>query len=76
MIANKYKESGYELPKVVFWNLCSRHNNFPVQSKDENTALISGFSPSILKAVLSGDSMNPVSIMLKALNTERYEAIQ
>jgi hypothetical protein len=63
MIANKYKQSGYELPKVVFWNLCSRHNNFPVQSKDENTALISGFSPSILKAVLSGDSMNPVSIM-------------
>ena len=75
MIANKYKSSGYELPKVVFWNLCSRHDNFPVQAKDENTALISGFSPSILKAVLSGDSMNPVNIMLKTLNTERYNSI-
>jgi hypothetical protein len=76
MIADKYKQSGYEMPKVVFWNLCSRHNNFPVQAKDENTSLISGFSPSILKAVLSGDSMSPVNIMLKALNVERYDAVQ
>jgi hypothetical protein len=64
------------MPKIVFWNLQSRANNFPVQAKDENTALISGFSPSILKAVLTGDSMNPVNVMLKALNTERYSVIQ
>lgn len=76
MIANKYENAGYTMPKIVFWNLQSRANNFPVQAKDENTALISGFSPSILKAVLTGDSMNPVNVMLKALNTERYSVIQ
>jgi hypothetical protein len=76
MIKVKYEESGYQMPKVIFWNLCSRHNNFPVQAGEDNTALISGFSPSILKSVLAGEVMNPVNIMLKALNVERYSMVQ
>ena len=76
MIKVKYEESGYQMPKVIFWNLCSRHNNFPVQAGEDNTALISGFSPSILKSVLAGEVMNPVNIMLKALNIERYSMVQ
>jgi hypothetical protein len=76
MIANKYRNAGYEMPKIVFWNLQSRHNNFPVQAKDENTALVSGFSPTILKSILTGDAMNPVNVMLKTLNTERYSIVQ
>ena len=76
MIRRKYTESGYELPKIVFWNLCSRHDNFPVTANDQGVALISGFSPSILKTVLSGNGMNPVQIMLDTLNQPRYEAIK
>ncbi len=76
MIARKYRESGYELPKIVFWNLASRHDNFPVTADTNGVALVSGFSPSILKAVLSGNAMNPVQIMLDTLNTPRYEMIK
>ena len=76
MIATEYAQSGYEMPKIVFWNLNARGSNFPVQVKDANTALVSGFSPSILKSVLSGKNMTPVSIMLETLNAPRYEAIQ
>jgi hypothetical protein len=76
MIRSNYEKAGYEMPKVIFWNLCSRHNNFPVQAGENNTALISGFSPSILKSVLAGEVMNPVNIMLKALNVERYAMVQ
>jgi len=76
MIKEKYESSGYTMPKVIFWNLCSRHDNFPVQVGEDNTALISGFSPSILKSVLAGEAMNPISIMLKTLNTERYLSVQ
>ncbi len=76
MIRRKYEESGYELPKIVFWNLCSRHDNFPVTANDQGVALISGFSPSILKTVLSGNAMNPVQIMLDTLNQPRYEAVK
>lgn len=76
MIRREYAESGYEVPKIVFWNLCSRHDNFPVTSNDEGVALISGFSPSILKTVLSGNAMNPVQIMIDTLNQERYSLIK
>lgn len=76
MIRTKYVDSGYEMPKVVFWNIVSRHDNFPVKSDDKGTALVSGFSPSILKTVLTGNAMDPVQIMLDTLNTPRYEAVK
>lgn len=76
MIRRKYEEEGYTLPNIVFWNLCSRHDNMPVTKDDNGTALISGFSPSILKTVLSGNAMNPVQIMLDTINQPRYEAIK
>lgn len=76
MIRVKYEKSGYELPKIVFWNLVSRHDNFPVSADEKGTALVSGFSPSILKTVLTGNAMDPVQIMLDTLNTPRYEAVK
>lgn len=76
MIRKKYEASSYTMPKIIFWNLCSRHDNFPVSANEEGTALISGFSPSILKTVLSGKSVNPVEMMLETLNTSRYEAVK
>jgi hypothetical protein len=76
MIEEKYARAGYQLPKVVFWNIVSRHDNFPVQKHQNGAGLVSGFSPSILKSVLTGDVMNPVQIMLRTVNTPRYESIQ
>jgi hypothetical protein len=76
MIKNKYSESGYTMPKIVFWNLVSRHDNFPVKSDEQGTALVSGFSPSILKTVLTGNAMDPIQIMIDTLNTPRYEAVK
>ena len=76
MIKNKYSESGYTMPKIVFWNLVSRHDNFPVKSDEQGTALVSGFSPSILKTVLTGNAMDPIQIMLDTLNADRYSNIK
>jgi hypothetical protein len=76
MIASKYEKAGYVMPKVVFWNLASRHDNFPVQKHQSGAGLVSGFSPSILKSVLTGEVMDPVKIMLKTLNVERYASVQ
>jgi hypothetical protein len=64
------------MPKVVFWNLNARSQNFPAQASNSNVALVSGFSPSILKSLLSGKPMDPVNVMLDTLNVKRYEAIQ
>jgi hypothetical protein len=76
MIREKYERHNYELPKIVFWNLNASGKNFPVQVQDGNTALISGFSPSILKSVIGGKAMNPQSIMLDTLISERYSVVK
>ena len=73
MIERKYKAAGYELPKVVFWNL-NAHDNAPVKFDKSGTALVSGFSPAIAKSILSGDADNftPEAIMLKTVMVDRY----
>lgn len=76
MIAEKYSRSGYEMPKIVFWNLASRHDNFPIQQNQHGVGLVSGFSPSILKSILTGEVTNPVKIMLRTIDNPRYEAVQ
>ena len=68
----KWDDYGYSRPKVVYWNLMPYHGQ-PETSKSKNVALVSGFSPSILKSILSCDTdkFDPVNIMMETL--EKYE---
>lgn len=68
-----YIGEGYEMPKVVFWNLNSRTQNTPVRYNEQGVALVSGFSPAILKSILSGDKFSPKQIMLDAVMSPRYD---
>jgi len=73
MINKKYKDAGYNTPVVVFWNL-NASGNSPVKFDKSGTALVSGFSPSIMKSVLSVnlDDITPYGIMMKTIMDERY----
>ena len=73
-IERTYRNAGYEMPKVVFWNLNSSYGNAPVKFNESGTALVSGFSPSIVKPLLSGDmdSFTPEAVMLKTIMDDRY----
>ena len=77
MIARKYKDAGYTLPKVVFWNLNASYGNAPVKFNKSGTALVSGFSPAIVKSLLAGDIENftPESVMLKTIMDDRYKVL-
>ena len=76
MISTMYKEAGYELPSIIYWNIQSRGKNIPVSFNETGTALISGFSPSILKSLLKGVIVSPQQIMEETIMTERYEQIK
>ena len=62
----EYEKAGYDLPKIVFWNL-DAHMGTPAQCSDDSVAMVSGFSPSIMKAILNAQEFNPISIMEEAL---------
>lgn len=71
IIDNMYEDAGYERPNLVFWNL-NNHAGAPVSFNEDGTALVSGFSPSIMKSILGAKKFNAESIMLDTVNKDRY----
>jgi len=66
-IQKKYKQYGYEAPKLVFWNLVGGYKGSPIDNRD-NVALVSGFSPTILKAVLKNTAIDPIGVLKDAVD--------
>ena len=75
-IKGLYEACGYEMPGIIFWNVNGRLGNVPVKTNTPNTALVSGFSPSIIRSVLGGDELTPLAVMLKTINSDRYSCIK
>ena len=76
MVARKYANAGYAVPKIVFWNLSPYgDSNTPVRFDDKGVCLVSGFSPAIMKSVLANDleEFTPYSVMVKTLTKPRYD---
>lgn len=75
VIAKKYANAGYSIPRLVFWNVNSRTGTIPVKENELGVALVSGFSVNIAKMVLS-NKLNPYECLLETLNSERYAPIE
>ena len=75
VIQESYKNAGYKVPKLIFWNICSRTKTIPILENDLGVILVSGFSPSILNMVLTNES-DPYKVILDVLNSERYAPIE
>ena len=69
-----FAEAGYDLPRVVFWNVQSRNKQQPVTQNEQGVALVSGCSPRIFSMLKSG-ILSPLGYMLDILGAERYEKI-
>lgn len=69
----RWEDAGFERPMVVYWNTAG-YAGSPATVQSKNIALVSGFSPSILQAILSGDGVSPGAVLNRAL--EKYEVIK
>ena len=70
-----YKLNGYQLPKVVFWNVQSRNEQVPVKVNERGVALVSGFSARIFSMVIQNE-MDPFIFMMSVIGSERYAPIK
>lgn len=70
----RFQEFGYELPKVTFWNLRSRSGSIPMTENSLGVALVSGYSPTCVKAVMSG-KLDPYGALMDCIFVERYDKI-
>ena len=67
-IRDRWESAGYKLPRLIFWNVCSRTGTIPV-------ALVSGFSPNIADMVMSGE-LDPYKCLVDKLMSGRYQQIE
>lgn len=74
-LGDKYKEHGYRLPRLIFWNVCSRTNTIPVIQNELGVNLVSGFSVNTVKMALTGE-LDPLKALLSVINSERYDIVQ
>lgn len=90
-IASRYAKFDYTMPAIVFWNVReSKCGMFQMKDTD-NCAIVSGYSPSLFKAVIEGTEwveefsnnnekvmkqrLDPITVMNTALYNERYDRV-
>ena len=71
-VRQMYQEAKYQMPQIVFWNLCGDTQNFPVEIDANGVALMSGFSAELLKLFLEAEEFTPLMILKMALS--KYDA--
>ena len=82
MAREMFQRHGYELPVVVWWNIAHRdggyggNNNFPVTQHETGSALVSGFSPAIVRSVLGSKQVTPWDVMMETINNVRYQPVE
>lgn len=70
----RFAAHGYQLPRVVFWNVQSRNTQQPVTRNEQGVALVSGCTPRIFRMVSEG-MLSPLEYMAQILSEERYQKI-
>ena len=76
-IKKMFTDEGYDVPKIVFWNVNSRNDVFHTMEDEgmENVILVSGQSVSTFKTVLSNIEGSAEDVMMNVLNGERYGSV-
>ena len=69
-----FEDHGYQLPKIVFWNVQSRNLQQPVRMNEQGVFLVSGCTPRIFSMV-AGGKFDPVLLMKEILLSERYKPV-
>ena len=72
-IAKRWKQMGYEMPHLIYWNVNARQNNIPMLGNGR-ISYVSGFSPSIFQTIVTGKT--GYDLMLETLEKDRYKVIQ
>lgn len=73
-IVEKFKEAGYKMPKITFWNINSRTHGIPLKENEVGVNLVSGFSPAVVKLVLTEKS-DPYEALKEILDSDRYKPV-
>lgn len=72
---SKFTNAGYELPKIILWNVEARQDTFLIANHPK-VNFVSGQSASTFKTVLDTIELNAYDAMLKTLNNPMYDCVK
>lgn len=74
----KFKAAGYDMPKIVFWNVNGKAGNNPVTFDQNGTMMVSGYSAAVLKSIMTSseiEEVTPMDVMMEAVMNPRYDVV-
>ncbi len=76
-------KGGWKVPTIVVWNISGNFQEFHHEAETVGTCTISGWSPNILKYIMSGENLieklnnlTPLNMMREVLDDPRYDPIR
>jgi hypothetical protein len=70
---------GWKMPRIIIWNIASTSVDFHAQANTEDVVMLSGWSPSLFKAIQSGKEIKastPLEALRVQLDDERYDPVR
>ena len=72
----QYAMHGYQLPNIVFWNVCARWNTFHAGDTEHGVQLVSGLTARVFESLAKGIVLTPYEYMTEVLSSARYAGIR
>lgn len=74
-IERKYQEKGLVRPRLIFWNLRANTIDFPTTTTVRDCGLVSGYSTSLMNALLTDGEISPMSLYRETIDNPRYDLV-
>lgn len=75
MMEHRFNAAGYEMPKIILWNVAARQDTY--LSQNPNVIYVSGSSPSVFKSFIGAlNGETAYDVMIKTLNDKMYDCVQ
>lgn len=74
-MALRFKKAGYEMPKLIMWNVEARNDTFHASKNNPYVQFASGSSTSTFKSILESIGMNAYEAMIKTLSNSMYDCV-
>jgi hypothetical protein len=74
-IERKYAEKGLTRPRLIFWNLRANTVDFPATTAGRDCGLVSGYSTSLMNALLEDGEISPMALYRNTIDNPRYDLV-
>lgn len=74
-MTHRFRNAGYTMPKVLFWNVEGRNSTFHAKYTNPNAVFASGYSASAFTSIIKGINKTAYEVMYDTLMDAQYDRV-